>query len=157
MQKSYSYLFSAMFIFIVLLVLQHQLALYFIAFTAPEVAIGPELMKTDHYIRSHTIVVYGGFGLVLLFLSCALDNFLLDTDQRSFHLRQLSRLITFMMRWAMVFIIGDIIFQNWDGSNITIWNYTMRPRTIAALGTLELCTFLTFLSGQKAIPPLRGR
>jgi hypothetical protein len=157
MQKSYSYLFSAMFIFIVLLVLQHQLTHYLLSFIAPEAANAPDLTNTDPYIRSHAIIVYGGYGLVLFFLSCALDNFLLDMDQRSFHLRQLGRLITLMVRWAIVFMIGDIVFQNWDGSNITIWNYTMAPRTIAALCTLELCTFLTFLSGQKAIPPVRGR
>jgi hypothetical protein len=154
MQKSYSYLFASMFIFIVLLVLQYKLTLHFIALTTPEVVIGPDLLNTDFYFRSHTIVVYGGLGFVLFFLSCALDSFLLDSDRRSFHLRQFCRLITLLVRWAIVFTIGDIVLQNWDGGNITIRNYIMRPRTIAALFTLELSTFLTFLSGQKAISPV---
>jgi hypothetical protein len=155
MQKSYSYLFGAMIIFIALLVFQYKFTLYLIALTSPDAIIGPDLRHTNRYFCSHNIVVYGGMGLVLFFLACALDSFILDSDRQLSHLRQLSRLATLLLRWAVIFIFGDIVLQNWSGSNITIWNYTMRGRTIAAFCALELCALLTFFSAQKAKPPVQ--
>jgi hypothetical protein len=150
MHKSFSYLFGAIIFFLILLIFQYKLAVYLIWLTIPELALDPDITATDRYIRSHSIVVYGGLGIVLFYLLCALESFLLDSNLNLPRLLKFSRLITLLIRWASVFVLGDIVLQNLGGHHATLWNYTMRIRTIAALSSLELCAFLGFLSAQKA-------
>ena len=148
-RKSFGYLFGAIIFFLILLIFQYKLAVYLIWFSAPELALDPNVTATDRYIRSHNIVFYGGLGIVLFYLLCALESFLLDSKVKVPRLIRFSRLIALLLRWGAVFVSGDIVLQNLVGQNATLWNYTMQMRTIAALSSLELCAFLGFISAHK--------
>ena len=150
MHKSFSYLIGAILFFLILLIFQYKLTIFLISFTSPEMALDPDITSTERYIQSHSIVVYGGLGLVLFYLLCAFESFLMDSRLNVPRLLKFSRLITHLLRWGAVFVFGDIVLQNWTGHNATLWNYTLRLRTIAALSSLELCAFLGFLKAQKA-------
>ncbi len=113
--KSFCYLFGAILLIPILLVFHSQLAIFLISLIAPEIAMEPDVLETNRYIRCHNIVVYSGTGIVLFNLLCSLKYFLLEKHLYRSQLLKYSYLATLIMQVVAIFVFTDIVLQNWGG------------------------------------------
>ena len=73
------------------------------------------------------------------------------TEKNSSNHRRLSliNVASQLLRWAVVFISGDIVIQNFSGIHTTIFNYSMRYQTLGAILAIELLILYRFFYSRK--------
>lgn len=134
--KSLYYLMSAIIVGVILFLFHNKIAdalLYFHSNGAPS---GP--------VKYVQIVVYGGIGGVLFLLLCSIEFYIASAiENKPIQVRYI-QLFFQITQCIIVFVFGDLVFQNFRGINVSLNNLTMSYQSIGGMVAVLLCILSTF-------------
>ncbi len=127
------------------LIFHDQIAVLLASFVASDLPTD----SNDTPITNLNVVVYAGVGTVLFLLLRFLEILIFEKKTPRSTALEYGHLAIRMLRWAAVFVFGDLVLQNLSGTNTTIKDYSMSYQAIGGLIAIEIIVLRSFFSSDK--------